>query len=42
MTEILQLSALELSKKIKEKELTVSDAVRAVYRRIEEQEPLLH
>ena len=42
MTDILQLSALELSKKIKEKDLTVSDAVRAVYQRIEEQEHLLH
>lgn len=41
MTDILQLSALELAHKIKEKELTVADAVRAVYQRIEEQETTL-
>ena len=42
MTDILQLSALELAHKIKQKELTVTDAVRAVYQRIEEQEATLH
>lgn len=42
MTEILQLSALELAHKIKEKKLSVADAVRAVYQRIEEQESTLH
>ena len=42
MTDILQLSALELAYKIKKKELTVEDAVRAVYRRIDERESELH
>ena len=42
MTDIFRLSALELAHKIKQKELTVADAVRAVYQRIEEQEDLLH
>ena len=42
ITDILQLSALELAHKIKTKELTVADAVRAVYQRIEECESTLH
>ncbi len=42
MNDILQLSALELAHKIKKKELTVADAVRAVYQRIEEREAALH
>lgn len=42
MNDILQLSALELAHKIKTKELTVEDGVRAVYRRIEECESGLH
>lgn len=42
MTDILQCSALELARKIKEKTLTAADAVRAVYQRIEECEDTLH
>lgn len=42
MTDILQLSALELAYKIKKRKFTVEDAVRAVYRRIEEREAELH
>jgi len=42
MNTISQLSALELAHKIKEKELTVADAVRAVYKRIAEWESTLH
>jgi len=42
MTDILQLSALELAHRIKEKKLTVANAVRAVYQRIEELENSLH
>ena len=41
ITDILQLSALELAHKIKTKELTVADAVRAVYQRIDECEATL-
>ena len=42
MTKILALSALELSAKIKNKELTVMDAIRAVYRQIDIHEANLH
>jgi len=42
MDDILQHSALELAYKIKKKELSVTDAIRAVYRRIEELEVVLH
>lgn len=42
MNDILQLSALELAYKIKEKELTVADAIHAIYERIAACEPTLH
>lgn len=42
MNDILTLSALELARKIKDKQLTVSDAVLAVYQRISERESSLH
>ncbi len=42
MTDILTLSALELARKIKNKQFTVADAVRAVYRQIDIHEATLH
>lgn len=42
MTDILTLSALELARKIKNKQFTVADAVRAVYRQIDIREASLH
>lgn len=40
--EILSLTAVQLGKKIKEKEVTCGEALTAVFSQIERQEPLLH
>ena len=40
--ELLELTALELSRKIKSGEITVKDGVEAVINRIKEAEPVIH